>query len=156
MIVRRAQNKDIKRINDLLFQVAKIHADGRPDIFKENTKKYTDEELISIIKDDKTPVFVAVDEDNMVQGYTFCIHNEIKDDLLLCNMKSLYIDDLCVDENCRGKHIGSLLYEYVVRYAKECGCSQLTLNVWCLNESAMRFYKKCGLEPLKVVMEQKL
>ena len=156
MIVRKAQKKDIKRINDLLFQVAKIHANGRPDIFKSDTKKYTDKELISIIENKNTPVFVAVDEEDTTQGYVFCIINEIKDNILLCDMKSLYIDDLCIDENCRGKHIGALLYEYVVGYAKECGCSQLTLNVWCLNESAMGFYQKCGLSPLKVVMEQKL
>lgn len=156
MLVRKAQIKDIKRINDLLFQVAKIHAEGRRDIFKADTKKYTDQELINIIENDKTPVFVAVDDDDAVQGYVFCIHSEIKDNLLLCDMKSLYIDDLCVDESCRGQHIGSLLYEYVLGYAKESGCKQLTLNVWCLNEPAMKFYQKCGLSPLKVVMEQKL
>ena len=156
MNIRKAQKKDIKRINDLLFQVAKIHADGRPDIFKADTKKYTDDELIAIIENENTPVFVATDENDVVFGYAFCIINEIKDNLLLCDMKSLYIDDLCVDENCRGKQVGTLLYDFVVSYAKETGCGQLTLNVWCLNNPAMKFYQKRGLTPLKVVMEQKL
>ena len=156
MNIRKAEKKDIKRINDLLFQVAKIHSGGRPDIFKADTKKYTDDELISIIENENTPVFVATDEGDTVLGYAFCVINEIKDNLLLCDMKSLYIDDLCVDENCRGRQIGTLLYNFVVSYAKETGCGQITLNVWCLNSSAMKFYQKCGLSPLKVVMEQKL
>ena len=156
MIIRKAQSMDIPDINRLLFQVAKIHRNGRPDIFKPETKKYTDIELEQIINDPQTPIFVAVNEDEHVCGYAFCIHNEIKNHLLLCDKKSLYIDDLCVDENCRGMGIGYILYEYVKQYAEKTNCDQITLNVWCFNESAMKFYQKCGLSPLKTVMEYRI
>jgi len=154
MIVRRACKGDIGRINDLLFQVAKVHADGRPDIFKCGSKKYTDSELVSIIGNDGTPVFVAEDEDGYICGYAFCIYEITEGSNLLCDMKSLYIDDLCVDEDIRGKHIGTLLYEHVLKEAKENGAYRVTLNVWNFNEPAMRFYEKKGLSPLKTVMEQ--
>lgn len=85
-------------------------------------------------------------------GYCFCIFRQLQDNILT-DIKTLYIDDLCVDESCRGQHVGSQLYAYVRNYAKELGCYNLTLNVWALNENALRFYEKCGLVPQKIGME---
>ncbi len=153
MNIRRALEKDMEQINKLLLQVCLIHHVGRPDIFKYGTKKYKDEELLSIINDDSRPIFVAVDEDDNVCGYTFCIFKQAVDNNILTDIKTLYIDDLCVDENIRGMHIGSKLYEHAVQFAKESGCYNVTLNVWSCNETAMRFYEKCGLKPQKVEME---
>ena len=154
MTVRNASKKDIPRLIALLYQVHKVHSDGRPDLFRRGNKKYTEEELVSILSNEKTPIYVAVDETDDVCGYAFCVYQEIKNNVSLMDMKTLYIDDLCVDETKRGQHIGSMLYEYVLAQAKQMGCYHVTLNVWCLNESAMNFYKKCGLSPLKITMEQ--
>jgi len=151
--VRRAQNKDIPRILALLLQVHLVHSKGRPDIFRSGSRKYGEEELIAILANERTPVFVAVDEDGLVLGYAFCVCEEVKDDASLVDRKSIYIDDICVDEAARGKHVGKTLYEYVRAFAAENGVYHITLNVWCLNEGAMRFYEKCGMKPLKVVME---
>ena len=68
-------------------------------------------------------------------------------------MKTLYIDDLCVDETERGQHIGKQLYDYTKEYAKQIGCNNLTLNVWEGNDSARAFYDRQGLKPLKTTME---
>jgi len=154
MVIRRAVPEDMGRINDLLFQVAKVHSDGRPDIFKSGSKKYTDGELLSIIEDDNTPIFVAEEEDGYICGYAFCIYEITEGSNLLCDMKTLYIDDLCVDESIRGKHIGTLLYDYVTEEAKRNGAYRITLNVWSFNTPAIRFYEKRGLSPLKTVMEK--
>ena len=156
MNVRRARQNDIERINELLLDVAAIHNAGRPDIFKESTKKYTDEELLSIIENDKTPVFVAEDDTGYVLGYVFCVYQETRDSILLHDMKTLYIDDLCVDKTKRGMKIGSALYEFVLKEAKNNACYNVTLNVWSLNGGAMKFYEKCGMSPLKTVMEKVL
>lgn len=154
MILRRAQEKDIGRISELLYQVQDIHAKGRPDLFRQGVKKYNEEELKALIHDEQRPIFVAADDADQVLGYAFCIYEEIRDNHNLKDVKTLYIDDLCVFESCRGKKIGTKLYEHIVKVAKETGCYHITLNVWALNESALRFYQKCGLQPLKTVMEQ--
>ena len=151
--IRRAENKDIDRIDVLLKQVNLVHHQGRPDLFKYGTKKYTDEELENIIADDTKPILVAVDEKDCVEGYAFCIFIQHKEDNILTDIKTLYIDDLCVDENLRGQHIGRKLYDAVLEFARENGCYNVTLNVWSLNESAMKFYEACGLKPQKVGME---
>lgn len=156
MKIRKAVAQDAAQINNLLYQVAKIHADGRPDIFKAATKKYSDSELIDIINCNTTPIFVAVDDTDNVLGYAFCIYQETKDSLLLKDKKTLYIDDICVDEKARGMHIGSRLYNYVTDFAKVEGFDNITLNVWAFNESAYNFYKKCGMTELKITMEKTL
>lgn len=153
MNIRRAQAKDMDGINKLLFQVLEVHHNGRPDLFKSHAKKYTDEELLAIIKDDKTPIFVCVDEKEQVLGYAFCVFKHLPNDNILTDIKSLYIDDLCVDEDTRGKHIGKQLYEYVLQFARESGCYNVTLNVWACNENARKFYEACGLVPQKIGME---
>ncbi|MBE6666401.1 MAG: GNAT family N-acetyltransferase [Ruminococcaceae bacterium] len=154
MHIRKATEKDIPRLIDLLYQVHRVHSQGRPDIFRAGNKKYTEDELREILSDETKPIYAAADETDTLCGYAFCIYEEIKDQISLMDRKSLYIDDLCVDENMRGKHIGTQLYEHVLEEAKKLGCYHVTLNVWCLNESAMRFYEKCGLSPLKITMEQ--
>ena len=154
MKVRGACERDIPRLIDLLYQVHLVHSTGRPDIFKRGSKKYTEDELTAILRDEKMPVLVAVDENDRVCGYAFSVLEEVKDDASLTDRKSLYIDDICVDESERGKHIGKTLYEAVLALARERGCYHVTLNVWNLNEGAMRFYEKCGMKPLKVTMEQ--
>lgn len=154
MTIRRAKNGDIEGLNKLLQQVLMVHHNGRPDLFKPNAKKYTDEEIFQIIANDETPIFVAVDEENEVLGYAFCIFKQFLNNEIMTDIKTLYIDDLCVDEEKRGMHIGKQLYEYVIAFAKESGCYNVTLNVWSCNESAMKFYEKCGLVPQKVGMEK--
>ena len=154
MQIRRAKDTDLDGINKLLRQVLMVHHNGRPDLFKADAKKYTDAELLEIIRNDKKPVFVAVDEQNQVLGYAFCIWQQHVNNEILTDIRTLYIDDLCVDEERRGQHIGTALYEYVLAYAKEQGFYNVTLNVWSLNESAMKFYEACGLVPQKVGMEK--
>ena len=154
MIIRRAKNEDLAGLNKLLQQVLMVHHNGRPDLFKPNAKKYTDEEIFQIIANDETPIFVAVDDENTVLGYAFCVFKQFINNEIMTDIKTLYIDDLCVDETCRGMHIGTQLYEHVLEFAKESGCYNVTLNVWSCNESAMKFYEKCGLVPQKVGMEK--
>ena len=136
----------------LLEQVNLVHHYGRPDIFKVG-RKYTDDELVAIIHDETKPILVAVDETDFVMGYVFCIYQQHVGSQLMTDIKTLYIDDLCVDETLRGKHVGKALYEAAVTLARESGCYNLTLNVWSCNPGAMRFYEKCGLVPQKVGME---
>ena len=152
MIIKRAELSDMDGTNRLLKQVLMVHHEGRPDLFKPNAKKYTDEELSEIILDDTRPIFVAK-EDGKVLGYAFCVFIRHIANNILTDIKTLYIDDLCVDESVRGKHIGKSLYEYVMEFARDNGVYNITLNVWELNSGAKRFYEKCGFSVQKTGME---
>ena len=152
--VRKAESRDIPRILELLVQVDMVHHNGRPDIFKGPATKYNAQELEQIIADDNTPVFVCVDENDRAVAHAFCIHKQIKEDPVLTDIRTLYIDDICVDEAVRGNHVGKTLYEYVADFARKAGYYNITLNVWSCNTGAMRFYEAMGLVPLKICMEK--
>ncbi|MBR7079625.1 MAG: GNAT family N-acetyltransferase [Treponema sp.] len=153
MNIRRAEEKDSKRILELLVQVNNVHNDGRPDLFIRDKTKYTEDELKKILADDSSPVFVAVDEDDYVMGYGFVMFQSHEKDNNWPNITTLYVDDICVDEKCRGKHVGKAIYDFLVDYAKKNGCYNLTLNVWENNPSARAFYEKMGMKVQKTGME---
>lgn len=152
MQIRRATLTDIDGINKLLYEVHKVHSDKRPDLFKVGSKKYTNEELAKIIVNDNRPIFVYVDNDDIL-GYAFCVFIKNNSNSLT-DILTLYIDDLCVDENARGKKVGTSLYNYVLQFAKDAGCYNVTLNVWACNNSALKFYEKCGLSVQKIGLEK--
>ena len=151
-MIRYAMEKDIEKIEDLLSQVDMVHHNGRPDIFKIGNK-YSEEELKALLGNKQRPILVSVNEADEVVGYCFGIFQQYKDNSILTDIKTLYIDDLCVDEKFRGKGVGKELYEAALNLAKEKGCYNLTLNVWSCNESAIRFYESMGLIPQKIGME---
>lgn len=153
MSIRMVQEKDIDRMLELLRQVNLVHHEGRPDLFKVNTK-YSKEQLKDIINDENTPILVATNQDDILVGYAFCIFKQHKNDNILTDVKTLYIDDLCIDETCRGQHIGKNLYDAVISFAKEHNCYNVTLNVWSCNPNAVKFYEHCGLVPQKITMEK--
>ena len=154
MTIRRANKNDIRRIIELLHQVDMVHHVIRPDLFKPNTTKYNEQELEALLGDDSKPVFVF--DDGEVLGHAFCLITEVRDDKLLQDNKTLYIDDICVDEKARGHHVGKALYDHVRDYAKSIGCNNITLNVWEGNDSAISFYKNMGMKVQKTIMEIKL
>ena len=151
--VRRAVPGDIPALLKLLVQVNLVHHNGRPDLFKGPTTKYTGEELSAIIADDDTPVFVCVDEGGAVLGHGFCMLQHSGGQLMVAH-DTLYIDDICVDEAARGRGVGRAIYERILEEARARGCYNVTLNVWTLNPGAMAFYERLGMKPYRVGMEQ--
>ena len=152
MEIRFAQSRDIPGMLNLLQQVGEVHHQIRPDLFRSGAQKYDEAALEALLKNPDRPIFIALNE-GQVAGYAFCILQITKDDPVLQDRKVLYIDDLCVDKDCRGKGVGRALYEAVVAFARQKGCYNVTLNVWSCNTAAMKFYESCGLKPQKVGME---
>lgn len=155
MEIRFAEARDVSAILALLRQVGRVHHQGRPDLFRANAQKYGASQVLSMLSSSSTPIFVAV-EDDRVLGYCFCQIKQYDHDPVINDHTQLYIDDLCVDESCRKQGVGQALYQQVCRYAKMRKVNSITLNVWCCNEGALRFYEKLGLKPQKIGMEQLL
>ena len=153
MKIRRAEERDIPRLGELLLQVCRVHQQGRPDLFRAGGRKYDDAGLQTLLRDGERPILVVEDEAGQVAGYAFCVYQRHQNEGSFNDLTTLYLDDLCVDENCRGKQVGKSLYEAVLDLARSAGCYNVTLNVWSCNPGAMRFYEKCGLKQQKVGME---
>lgn len=155
MVIRSANEKDIPELKRLLLQVGDVHHQIRPDIFRSGAIKYEDQQLREILQDASKPIFAAMEGDTML-GYCFCQWESYQDSTVLTDRTELYIDDLCIDEQSRGLGVAKALYDHTLAYAKDRGCHFVTLNVWCGNDRAMRFYEKMGLKPRKIFMEVKL
>ena len=159
MQVRRATVADIPGIDRCLSQVLEVHAAGRPDIFRSGTRKYTDEELRAIIADDDRPVFVAVAEDapvGQILGYGFCVVEDHTHSNNFQPIRTLYIDDICVDAAARHRGVGTAIYQHIIAWARERGFHNVTLNVWECNPGARAFYESLGMGVMKTCMEQVL
>ena len=152
MTIRFAEKRDIPGMIALLQQVGEVHHQIRPDLFRSGAQKYDRGDLEDLLKDPDRPILIA-DIDGHVAGYAFCILQQTKDNPVLCDRKVLYIDDICVDEAVRGQGIATALYDRVIAFARELNCHAVTLNVWCGNDGAMKFYEKCGMKPQKIGME---
>ena len=152
VVVRKARMKDLDGVLRLLRQIAALHEQGRPDIFRKSAAKYDADEFGRIITNPDTPVFVA-EADGTLAGYVFCQLQIRENHPLMRDMRTLYIDDLCVDEACRGRHIGTALMDAAVAFAREQRCHNVDLNVWEFNEGARAFYERCGMHTMKRYME---
>lgn len=153
MVIRRAEFKDIKQIIKMLSQVLELHAKIRPDVFISGTTKFSENDLQKMIEDEDNYIYVATDDNDMAIAYAFC---EIKiPKIASTNVphKYLYIDDFCVDEKYREKHIGETLFGYVKKAAKELGCYEIILTCWEGNNVARKFYGKMGMRVRSATME---
>ena len=152
MEVARAKQEDMPKILELLNEVLEIHHKIRPDIFMPGKTKYTNEMLKRMINDDNNPIYVARENDEVL-GYAFCELKEVPFSTTMVPFKSLFIDDLCVDQNIRSKGVGKALFEHVKKEAKRLGCYEVTLNVWEGNDGAIAFYKKMDMKVKEYQME---
>lgn len=150
-MIRRANKNDVDVVLHLLRQVSMVHHELRPDLFKPHTTKYNEADLLSMFVDNSKPVFVY--DEGGVLGYAICQVTEVRHHPLLEDVKTLYIDDICVEEQSRGRHIATALFEHVHYYARSIGCSNITLNVWEGNVPALHFYQHMGMKPQKTTME---
>ena len=152
MLIRRAEIADIPHILRLLRQVCNVHHDIRPEIFRRDGVKYTENDLKALLLDENRPVWCAVEGETFL-GYCFCQWEEYRNSSVMIDRRELYIDDLCVDEARRGQGVATELYRHVTTAAKSAGAAFVTLNVWTGNLSAMRFYEKMGMKPRKITMD---
>ena len=152
-MIRRAEQKDIPELLRLLLQVNNVHAAGRPDLFRKDCRKYGAAELEEILRDGGKPVFVMTGDGDRIKGYAFTERQRHQGENNQTDRVTLYIDDICVDESVRGQGVGKALFAHVTAYARDMGCHNLTLNVWCLNPGAMKFYEAMGMKPYKIGME---
>ncbi len=153
MIIRKANANDYKSVERLLVEVNNLHQKLRSDIFIENAVKYDEKKFDEIISNESTPVFVAVDDEGNVLGHLFCSVRDYAHVKVYKDFKSLFIDDLCIEESARGQGVGKALYEFAIGYARENDCYDVTLNVWEGNNSARAFYEKMGMFPKETQME---
>ena len=155
MTIRKAIRSDAEQIHTLLCDIARLHAEGNPDVFEAKTAKYNVSDVEKMIDGGENAVIVAAEGENVL-GYLICKVYETEADGLLRYRRVLYIDDLCVDGKSRAAGVGRALFEEAKRVAVGEGCTVIDLNVWAFNKGAIAFYEKMGMTESRRRMELKL
>lgn len=153
--VRKAVLEDCRRILPLQEQIAKLHFLGRPDLFKNEVRTYT-EELFETWLDSPTHILLIAEVDGEIAGYTISWVIQYRDHPTYRDYDSFYIDDICVLDKFRRCGIGSAMMARCVEEAQNRKCKNVDLNVWSFNKDAIAFYESCGLKERTKRMELRL
>ena len=140
MNICRGEERHIPGMLRLLGQVGQVHHEIRPDIFRDGALKYDEKALEALLREENKPIFIGEDG-GQVLGYCFCVLKDYRGSGVQTDRIELYIDDLCVEEAARGQGVATALYRYVKAFAREIGCSHISLNVGSGNDGAQRFYE---------------
>ena len=152
MQIRNMRLEDYREVDRLMAQVHKLHVEGRPDLYIDVEHIYS-MELFQEMVENEDMISVLAEEDDAVVGICFV---SMRAKTCMVKRRTAYMEDLCVDEACRGKGIGRKLFEYVKKRAKEMGAERMDLMVWNFNESALKFYEEMGMKPQRYIMEEYL
>ena len=95
---------------------------------------------------------VFAEEDGTVVGFALFFHNFST----FVGRKGMYLEDLFVLPEKRGRGYGKALLKYVARLAVERNCGRMEWICLDWNESALSIYKSMGAEPLSEWTVQRL
>ncbi len=135
LTIRRAEKKDCARLLELIKELAVYEkAPGEVTVALEHFEESGFSEK---------PVwwgFVS-EEDNIIVGFImyYIRYSTWKG-------QRMYLEDFVVTENARGKGIGKLLFERLIKEAKEKKFSGIMWQVLEWNEPAINFYKKYNVK----------
>ena len=131
--VRKATDKDIPAILDLLYKLGRPKAknDSETEIFEKQIKQY--------ISNSDKQILVAELDSKIVGMASLMFISRLNRDKL-----ELYIPELIVSEENRGKGLGNKLIEQCIKIAKEKKCHMIKLESGNQRIESHQFYKKLG------------
>ena len=154
--IRSAVPEDRVRIRPLQQEIADLHHDGRPDLFKTEARFFDEKEFLRRLNDPKHTVLVAETDEGEVVGYAFAWVIEIREHSTYIDFNRFYIDDICVLKAFQRCGVGRALFDRCKEIAREQECKNIELGVWSFNRSAIAFYESCGMKERVRRMELEL
>ncbi|HVW39637.1 MAG TPA: GNAT family N-acetyltransferase [Pirellulales bacterium] len=88
---------------------------------------------------------LVAEEAGQIVGFALFFHNYST----FAGKPGLYLEDLFVEPEYRGRGYGKALFQSVVRLAAERGCGRMEWSVLDWNEPAIRFYRSLGAPALE-------
>lgn len=147
-----ARPDDREAVNALAMQIHAMHVAWRPDLFELVPELYPAERFQEAVK--QRQLYVAR-IGGVVAGYALLkIRNY--DWPGVVRRKVMEIEELCVDEMCRGQGIGTELVQDIHALARAFRCTDLQLGVYPQNDDAVGFYQKCGFTIRSITMQRKV
>ena len=156
MNIRNAVPEDCERIRPLQEEIARLHYNGRPDLFKNEPRYFTREAFEARLNDPRHTVYIAESDSGEVAGYVFAWIVSYRNHSTYIDFDCFYIDDICVSKKYRRNGIGKVLFECCKQKAIEQRCKIIDLGVYAFNREAVAFYENCGMTERIRRMEYRL
>ena len=147
-----ARDDDRPAVNAMARQVHAMHVAWRPDLYEMIPEFYPEERFFQAVEEKQ--LYVAK-INGIVVGYTLLLVREVNHPGTV-KRKVMRIDEICVEESCRGQGIGREMMEDVRALARAFGCRDLQLGVYPQNDAAVAFYEKCGFTIRSIYMQRKV
>lgn len=151
--IRKAVQADCTKIRPLQKQIADLHHEGKPNMFKAEARYHSEEAFAKMLADPEHFIYIAEDDAGRVVGYAFAVIMHVRNHSTYVDFERFYIDDICVLQECRRMGIGKLLFEECRKQAIESDCDLIDLGVFGFNKSAIAFYESCGMTEQQRRME---
>lgn len=148
VIIRKFESKDIEQLLVLCDEIREHHRELLGGYFLPQDNEFEENNLTSLLVDDKAIVLVAVD-DAGVEGLLLA---EKRVAPYLEMPKIGYIHNFGVFKKARGKGIARLLMDAFYVECKKLGIQEIKLGVFNKNKIAYDFYEKYGFD----AQEQKM
>lgn len=147
-----AQSADREAVERMARQVHAMHVAWRPDLFEIPEALYPEERFQTAVAERE--LYVAKLGGTLV-GYVLVRIRNVEAPGLV-KRRVMLLDEICVEESCRGQGIGKNMMEDVHALAKAFGCTDLQLGVYPQNDGAVAFYQKCGFTIRSIDMQRKV
>ena len=147
-----AQPFDRKVVNALAKEVHAMHVAWRPDIYEMVDELYPEERFLDSIR--QRNLYVAK-MNSVPVGYV-AVKIRDYDWPGVVRRRVMLVDEVCVEESCRGQGIGQQMMLEIHALARAFGCTDLQLGVYPQNDAAVAFYQKCGFRIRSIDMQKKI
>lgn len=156
--VRLYEEKDFERAFILSASVRRLHQEKRPDIYR-GDEALKDMDWAACFRqsvcEDNTVALVA-ELDGAVVGFCQLKWKESSRQPALQERSVMAMEEICVEESCRGKGVGTALCREAAAQAEKAGADALELMVWGFNSQAETFYRRLGMKIKYTAMEMPL
>lgn len=156
IIIRQYKERDEKEFKQSIIDLQNFECAFDPEMLSGETT--VDAWFNHVIEENKQKdgqIYIA-EIDGKAIGFISLRTEPKGEEILLPNIKSVFISDFIVNPEFRGKGIGKLLMAKADEYAKEKNISYIKLSVFSANTNANEMYHKLGFENQSITMLKKL
>ena len=146
MNVRQAVSSDGLLLSSLSVDVQRLHAEHHPEFFKmPKSDDFAVSFFNTLLADISVRVFIA-EEKGEALGYVVCKSMERPENPFTFAMRYLFIDQISVRPNARGRGVGTALMKQAEGLAGELGVHKIQLDSWDFNTNAHSFFEGMRFE----------
>lgn len=153
-MVRKAQIADLTALFNLYNHLFQLMEEMEPHYMK--TPEGEELFLISVLSGENNLIAFVYEEEEEILGFVIANLRESPEYSNFIPQQAVYLVDIVVDEQHRGKGVGTALIDRVKEWGVENEVDYFELTVLSANKAAIKLYKREGLTPFSVNMRMKM